>query len=87
MTEHQQESQLITRNNNDLSNEPLGALPSVSSRVMIWRPKFLCGSDWLSYLPFALWRAEIVKLRILMKPAKTPTYLRCFSTGCRSCRI
>lgn len=67
MTEHQQESQLITRTNNDLSNEPLGALPSLSSRVMFWRPKFLCESDWLDHLPFAFWLIESVKPRILVE--------------------
>lgn len=67
MTEHQQESQLITRTNNDLSNEPLGALPSLSSRVMFWRPKFLCESDWLDHVPFAFWLIESVKPRILVE--------------------
>jgi hypothetical protein len=67
MTEHQQESQLITRTNHDLSNEPLGALPSLSSRVMFWRPKFLCESDWLDHVPFAFWLIESVKPRILVE--------------------
>ena len=39
MTEHQQESQLITRTNNDLSNEPLGATFDIAAHsfwIQFW---------------------------------------------------
>lgn len=67
MTEHHQESQLITRNGNDLSNEPLGALPSLSSRAMFWRPKYLCQSDWLDHLPFAFWLVDSIQPKVVVE--------------------
>ena len=67
MAEHYQESQFISRGNRDLSNENLGALPSLSSKAMFWRPKYLCSSDWLDHLPFAFWLMESIKPKIVVE--------------------
>lgn len=67
MAEHYQESQFISRGNRDLSNENLGALPSLSSKAMFWRPKYLCSSDWLDHLPFAFWLIESIKPKIVVE--------------------
>lgn len=67
MTELNQQAQLMSINKQELSNESLGALPSLSSRAMFWRPKYLCESSWLDHLPFAFWLIESIKPKILVE--------------------
>ena len=47
------------------------SLPSLSSRVMFWRPRFMADSQWLEHIPFYFWLAEAQQPRLVFEPDMT----------------
>ncbi|WP_422450378.1 MULTISPECIES: hypothetical protein [unclassified Endozoicomonas] len=47
------------------------SLPSLSSRVMFWRPRFMADSPWLEHIPFYFWLIEAQQPELVFDPDVT----------------
>ncbi|MBV7316765.1 hypothetical protein [Shewanella sp. NIFS-20-20] len=43
-------------------------LPTLSSKVMFWRPRYLSESQWLQHIPFYFWLAEVLQPKTVVEP-------------------
>ncbi|WP_148226694.1 hypothetical protein [Ferrimonas balearica] len=44
-------------------------LPTISSKVMFWRPRYLADSQWLQHIPFYFWLTEALKPQVVVQPS------------------
>ncbi|MFQ1947825.1 hypothetical protein ACK35A_20650 [Aeromonas veronii] len=43
-------------------------VPTLSSKVMFWRPRFLAESQWLQHIPFYFWLTDVLQPKTLVEP-------------------
>ncbi|MCH1930204.1 hypothetical protein L9G16_08430 [Shewanella sp. A25] len=44
-------------------------LPSLSSKVMFWRPRYLADSQWLQHIPFYFWLTQVLQPKTVVEPS------------------
>lgn len=42
--------------------------PSISSKVMFWRPRYVEQSQWLQHIPFYFWLTEVLHPKVVVHP-------------------
>lgn len=56
------------KNSKDVVDITKSTLPTLSSRAMFWRPKYLAESDYLEHIPFYFWLIEAQESRLILEP-------------------
>ena len=46
---------------------PEQALPTIASKAMFWRPRYLAESNWLQHVPFYFWLIEVLQPKIVLE--------------------
>ncbi|WP_342760202.1 hypothetical protein [Leclercia adecarboxylata] len=46
---------------------PEQALPTIASKAMFWRPRYLAESNWLQHVPFYFWLIEVLQPKIVVE--------------------
>lgn len=47
---------------------PEQTLPTIASKAMFWRPRYLAESEWLQHVPFYFWLTEVLQPKVVVKP-------------------
>lgn len=43
------------------------ALPTIASKAMFWRPRYLAESNWLQHVPFYFWLIEVLQPKLVVE--------------------
>lgn len=57
--------------NTDIMDPARTSIPTLSSKVMFWRPKYLAESKWLEHIPFYFWLVEAQQPELVFEPEIT----------------
>lgn len=57
--------------NSDVMNAEKDAIPTLSSKAMFWRPRYLAESLWLEHIPFYFWLVEAQQSNLIFEPELT----------------